>query len=164
MTFKNEKQLEKFLLQKCKAAVSDTERKVHDIIDKCLKEFYSQFEPEAYIRTGQLLHSLVKTGVKSDGKNSYIAEVYIDADGLNYATGYMPTKSEHFTVGYATWDTDTILDVTMTGSYSGLPHGGYAKGTAIWKKSKATIDMLGGIYKMLERELLAIGVPIKNKT
>ena len=76
----------------------------------------------------------------------------------------MPTKSEHFTVGYATWDTDTILDVTMTGSYSGLPHGGYAKGTAIWKKSKATIDMLGGIYKMLERELLAIGVPIKNKT
>ena len=31
MVFKNEKQLEAFLMQKCKAAVAGTERKVHDI-------------------------------------------------------------------------------------------------------------------------------------
>lgn len=159
MTFKNEAQLKKFLLSKCKAAVAGTEQKVHDIIDKCLKQFYAQFDPDEYIRTEQLLHSLVKGKVESDGKNGYKAEVYFDVDGLHYQTGVVPTQ--HGT-GYAVWDKDTILDVAMTGSYSGLPHGGYAKGTAIWTKSQATIATLGGVYEMLERELQAIGVPIKK--
>lgn len=159
MVFKNEKQLEKFLLQKCKTAVAGTEQKVHNIIDKCLKQFYAQFDPDEYIRTEQLLHSLVKSEVKKVG-NGYEAEVYFDKDALNYATGYMPTQSGR--TGYATWDTDTILDVTMTGSYSGLPHGGYVKGTAIWTKSQATIATLGGVYEMLERELKLIGVPVKK--
>ena len=156
MVFKNEKQLEAFLLQKCRAAVEGTERKVHDIIDRCLKQFYEQFEPEEYIRTGQLLHSLVKSEVKKVG-NSYEAEVYFNVDGLSYQNGRIETKNGF---GYANWDKDTILDVVMTGSYSGLPHGGYAKGTAIWTKSQATINTLGGVLEMLERELRLIGVPI----
>lgn len=156
MVFKNEKQLEAFLLQKCKAAVAGTERKVHDIIDKCLRQFYTQFEPEEYIRTSQLLHSLVKSGVKKVG-NGYEAEVYFDVDGLNYQNGRIETKSGY---GYANWDKDTILDVVMTGSYSGLPHGGKAGGTAIWTQSQAAINALGGVYEMLERELKMIGVPI----
>lgn len=158
MVFKNEVQLKKFLLSKCKAAVAGTEQKVHDIIDKCLKQFYAQFDPDEYIRTEQLLHSLVKGNVKKV-RNGYEAEVYFDTDGLYYQTGVVPTQ--HGT-GYAVWDKDTILDVAMTGSYGGLPHGGYAKGTAIWTKSQATIATLGGVYEMLERELHAIGVPVKK--
>ena len=163
MTFKNEKELEKFLLNKCRVAVADTERKVHDIIDKCLKQFYAQFEPDEYIRTEQLLHSLVKSNVKKV-KNGYEAEVYFEKENLNYQTGQIEIQSTASTgrMGYAEWDKDTILDVVMTGSYSGLPHGGYAKGTAIWTKSMNTINTLGGVYKLLEKELLAIGVPIKK--
>lgn len=156
MVFKNENQLEKFLLQKCRTAVIGTEQKVHNIIDKCLRQFYAQFEPDEYKRTEQLLHSLVKSEVKKVG-NSYEASVYFDVDGLNYQNGWIETKSG---LGYANWDKDTILDVVMTGSYSGLPHGGYAKGTAIWTKSQATIKTLGGVFEMLERELKMIGVPI----
>ena len=159
MVFKNEKQLEAFLLQKCKAAVAGTEQKVHNIIDKCLKQFYEQFEPEEYIRTGQLLHSLVKSGVRKV-RNGYEAEVYFDVNGLNYPKGEKELKNGG--IGWANWDKDTILDVVMTGSYSGLPHGGYAKGTAIWTKSQATMATLGGVFEMLKRELEIIGVPIKK--
>ena len=165
MKFKSEKQLEKFLLAKCRAAVAGTEQKVHNIIDKCLQQYYNQFEPEEYIRTEQLLHSLVKSSVEPNGKNGYKARVYFDADALNYQNGYVEIQSTESTgrMGYAAWDTYTILDVTMTGSYSGLPHGGYAKGTAIWSKSEAMMQTLGGVYEMLERELRMIGVPIVKK-
>ena len=159
MVFENEKQLEKFLLNKCKAAVTGTEQKVHNIIDKCLRQFYEQFEPEEYIRTNQLLHSLVKSDVKKVG-DGYEAEVYFDVGSMSYQRGWIETQNG---TGYAAWDKNTILDVVMTGSYSGLPHGGYTNGTAIWEKSQATIATLGGVYKMLERELMAVGVPIKSK-
>lgn len=163
MDFKNEKQLEKFLLSKCKAAIIGTEQRVHNIIDKCLRQFYAQFEPEEYIRTEQLLHSLVKTNVKKVG-NGYEAEVYFDGDKLNYQNGQIKIKSTESTgrMGYAVWDKDTILDVVMTGSYSGLPHGGYANGTAIWTKSEAIMASLGGVYEMIEQELKVIGVPVRK--
>lgn len=163
VVFKNQKQLETFLLQKCKAAVASTEEKVHNIIDKCLRQFYEQFEPEEYIRMGQLLQSLVKSEVRKVG-NGYEAEVYFDASGMHYQTGQIEIQSTASTgrMGYATWDAETVLEVAMTGSYGGKPHGGYAKGTAIWTKSMATIATLGGVYEMIERELSAIGVPVKK--
>ena len=156
MVFKNETELKNFLMKKCKEAVAGTERKVHDIIDKCLQQFYNEFEPEEYIRMGQLLHSLVKSGVKPT-TNGYEAEVYFDVDGIHYQNGWVETKSGY---GYANWDKDTILDVVMTGSHSGLPHGGRAGGTAIWTESQATINALGGVIEMIVRELRLIGVPI----
>jgi hypothetical protein len=161
MVFKNQKQLEGFLMKKCQEAVAGTEQKVHDIIDRCLQQFYNEFDPDEYIRTGQLLHSLVKSGVKKVG-NGYEAEVYFNVDGIHYQNGQIEIQSTASTgrMGYAAWDKDTILDVVMTGSYSGLPHGGRAGGTAIWTKSQATINALGGVIEMLERELRLIGVPI----
>lgn len=86
MVFKSEAELKAFLLPKIKKAVVDVEEKAHRIIDDCLKQFYSEFEPNEYIRTQQLLHSLVRSGVKSTG-NGYEAEVYFDAGLLNYQTG-----------------------------------------------------------------------------
>ena len=165
MKFNNEEQLKKFLMQKCRAAVAGTEQKVHSIIDKCLKQFYAQFDPDEYIRTEQLLHSLVKSEVEPNGKNGYKAKVYFDVSSLHYQNGFIEIQSTESTgrMGYANWSLETILDVVMTGSYSGLPHGGYARGTAIWSKSQAMIETLGGVYKMLENELQMIGVPIKKK-
>lgn len=161
MVFKNEKQLKEFLLAKCKNAIVQAEEKVHRIIDNCLKQFYSEFEPDEYIRTKQLLHSLVKSDVKSDGRNGYVAEVYFDVDGLSYKNGFIEIQSTAETgrMGYAAWDKDTILDVVMTGSYSGLPHGGYKGGTAIWTES---LKRLGDIWSLLEQELKAQGIPIKR--
>ena len=153
--FKNEKQLKDFLLAKCKAAIVQAEEKIHRIIDSCLQQFYSEFEPDEYIRTSQLLHSLVRSGVKSTA-NGFEAEVYFDVGKLNYKTGEIPTQ--HGT-GYATWDAETVLKVAMTGDYGGKPHGGYMTGTAIWTES---LDRIGDVWKLLERELKAQEIFIKK--
>lgn len=152
MVFKNEEQLKGFLLAKCKDAVISAEEKAHRIIDNCLKQFYSEWEPDEYIRTSQLLHSLVKSGVKQVG-NGFEAEVYFDVGALNYQTGIVPLQSGR--TGYATWDGETVLKVAME---SGVPHGGYAQGTAIWTESMAR---LGNICELLKQELVAQGIPIK---
>lgn len=157
MVFKNQNDLEKFLKYKSRAVIAGVEQKVHSAIDKCLRQFYAQFEPDEYIRTEQLLHSLVKSEVKPDGKNGYVAEVYFDINGLNYPKG--ETSLKNGGKGWADWDIETILDVVMTGSYSGLPHGGWYEGTAIWTKSMATI---GDVWKLLEREFQIQGIPIKK--
>lgn len=140
MVFKNEAELRNYVLPKIKNAVVATEQKVHRIIDKCLNQFYDEWQPKEYIRTSQLLHSLVRTGIKSTG-SGFEAEVYFDVGLLNYTTG--------------TWDGETVLGVAMEGMF---PHGGYMAGTAIWYESKA---MLGDIFDMLLKELKAQGIPIR---
>ena len=154
MVFRNETELKNFLLQKCRNAVVQVEESVHRTIDNCLKQFYSEFSPDEYIRTQQLLHSLVKSGVKQVG-NGFEAEVYFDVSSLNYQTGEIPTQHGF---GYATWDAETVLRVAMTGDYGGKPHGGYATGTAIWTES---MNRLGNIFELLKQELIAQGIPIK---
>ena len=149
MIFKNEKQLKDFLLKKCKVAIAQAEEKVYRVIDGALKQYYSEFTPDEYIRTQKLLHSLVKSDVKRVG-NGYEAVVYFDEKQLNYPTGVVPTQ--HGT-GYATWGADEVLDTAMHGS-----HGGYIDGTAIWGTSQA---VLGDIYALIKRELIAQGIPIK---
>ena len=151
MVFKSEAELKNFLLAKCQAAIVRAEEKVHRVIDGCLKQFYGEFSPDEYIRTQQLLHSLVKSGVKSTG-NGFKAEVYFDVSALNYQTGVIPTQ--HGT-GYATWSGETVLKVAME---SDMPHGGYASGTAVWTMS---MNKLGNIFELLKQELVAQGIPIK---
>lgn len=142
MVFKNDTQLKSFLMAKCKNALVSAEEKVHRIIDSCLHQFYDEWKPDQYKRTSQLLHSLVRSGIKPT-INGYEAEVYFDADLLNYTTG--------------SWDGETVLKVTMESS---VPHGGYMSGTAIWNESQS---MLGDIWALLEKELKAQGIPLKKE-
>ena len=149
MVFKNEKQLENFLLSKFRTAITQAQERVYRVIDGALKQYYSEFTPDEYIRTEKLLHSLVKSNVKRVG-SGYEAEVYFEEKQLNYQTGVIETQ--HGT-GYATWGADEVLDTAMHGS-----HGGYIDGTAIWGTSKA---VLGDIYALIKQELIKQGIPIK---
>ena len=153
-SFDSISQLEKYLIQKCKAAVAGTERKVFNAIEKCLVQYYGQFTPEEYIRTKQLYNSLVKTEVRRYG-DSFQAEVYFDASALNYKTGLIEIQSTKETgrMGYATWGAEEVLDTAMNGS-----HGGYKSGVPVWGKSMA---ILGDINKLLAQELRELGVPIR---
>lgn len=154
MVFKNEAQLKSFLLAKCQKAIAIAEEKVHRVIDGVLNQFYNEFDPEAYIRTNKLLHSLVKTGVIPTG-NGYEAEIYFDVSMLDYELGEMPTKNGKYK-GWNSWSGQEVLDVAMT---SAFPHGGRELGTAIWVEST---QRLGDIMNLLERELKAQGIPIKK--
>ena len=154
MVFKSEAELKSYVLARCSKAVANAEQKVHNVIDSFLKTYYGEFTPEEYIRTNQLMHSLVKTGVKGTG-NGFEAEVYFDAGKLNYEQGVMPLQHtpEHGRYGWATWTGDKVLDTAMNGS-----HGGYVGGTPIWS---ASMSQLGNITELLKQELIKQGIPIK---
>lgn len=148
MIISNEAQLRALILRSSQAAIKAAEERIYAVIKKTLVQYYSEFEPDEYIRTLQLLHSLVKTQVISTG-NGFEAKVYFDADMLNYQKGVIPTQ--HGT-GYATWGADEVLDTAMNGS-----HGGYISGTAVWGTSMA---VLGDICNLIVQELIKQGIPV----
>lgn len=136
-------QIKKDIESKAKVAVFNTREKIYSVIEKNLRVYYGEFSPEEYIRTQQLLNSLVR---QSSGLH---AEVYFDAGALNYQTGVIETQ--HGT-GYATWGAAEVLDTSMHGS-----HGGYVNGTAIWDNS---MSELGDIIALIVKELRAAGLPV----
>lgn len=158
MVFKNEAQLRKFLAEKCANAVANTERTVHKEFADNLNQFYSEFEPDEYIRTGALSDSLESTGViRSGNQHVSIAEAEVYFNTPSYEQGVMPLQHtpEHGRYGWATWDGKKVLDVAMTG---GLPHGGYESGTAIWTESMVNLGGRSGIKKILRQELKKQGL------
>jgi len=150
MTFKNEAQLKKFLMEKCTNAVANVERKVHEEFAGNLNQFYTEFRPEEYIRTGALFNSLEVTGVKRAG-NRVTTEIYFNTP--SYDHGWVPLQSGGY--GYSYWTDDYILDVAMTGKF---PHGGYEGGTAIWTESMDKLGGRQGIKILLIQELKKQGL------
>jgi hypothetical protein len=150
MTFKNEAQLKKFLMDKCTNAVANAERKVHEEFAGNLNQFYTEFRPEEYVRTGALFNALEVTGVKRAG-NCVTTEIYFN--NPSYEHGWVPLQSGGY--GYSYWTDDYILDVAMTGK---LPHGGYEDGTAIWTDSMAKLGGRQGIKILLIQELKKQGL------
>jgi hypothetical protein len=138
MVFKNEAQLKKFLISKCVKAVDNTERKVHEELAGNLNQFYTEFHPVEYERTGALFGALESTGTMQTG-NGAMAEVYFNTPSYN--TG--------------TWSGDTVLKVAME---SGVPHGGYAGGTAVWTESMEKLGGKSGINSLLRQELKKQGL------
>lgn len=137
-------QIKKDIESKAKVAVFNTREKIYSVIEKNLRVYYGEYNPpEEYIRTWQLLNSLVR---QSSGLH---AEVYFDAGALNYQTGKIETQSGY---GYATWGAAEVLDTSMHGS-----HGGYVDGTAIWDNS---MSELGDIIALIVKELRAAGLPV----
>lgn len=152
MTFKNKAQLNKFLSEKCAKAVGVARDKVHQEFAGNLNQFYTEFKPKEYIRTGELLNTLEATGVTRTG-NQHVnrAEAEVGFNIPSYESGLMPLQSGDY--GYATWDGETVLEVAMTGSYGGLPHGGYEDGTAIYTESMANLGGKRGIENLIKQEL-----------
>lgn len=154
MVFKNEAQLKKFLADKCAKAVAEAEKKIYTELAGNLNQFYYEFRPEEYIRTGALFDSLESTGVIRTGNqhmNKAVAEVGFNTP--KYQHGWVPLQSGGY--GRSTWSDEKVLNVVMTG---GLPHGGYEDGTAIWTESMANLGGASGIKNLLKQELKKQGL------
>ena len=149
MAFSNEAALKAALVAACTNAVAEVEGKVHEELYYGLNQYYGEFTPAEYIRTGALMGSLETTGVMPTG-NGASAEVYFSTP--SYKQGLMPLQHthEHGRYGWATWTGDKVLETAMNGS-----HGGYAGGTPIWDTSMAN---LGDIKGLLIQALKAQGL------
>lgn len=143
-TFKNQKELESFLMKQSRQALLKAQDKIYGIIKKFLYGYYTEFSPDEYKRTRQFLESLVMSQIVSDGKG-YKVEIYFDVSGMNYTTG--------------SWSGEEVLDVAMNYQY---PHGAYedAGGKPIWKPTLAKLDAKA--INILVDMLRAEGVVVKK--
>lgn len=146
MVFKNEKQLEAFLLQKCRNALVKSQEQVYQIIDRFVKEFYAEFTPEMYERTYQFYRSLVKGDIVRTSKG-YEAQVYFDLSSLNYVTGSKPSGEQ--VMGAAEWGRHGAM---------GLATADF-KGTSVWHEPLAILDAQA--INILKKMLISEGIPIK---
>ena len=145
MVFKNEKELERFILKKCRPALLKAQEKVYQIIKQFLYKFYSEYDPVVYERTYQFLQSLVQSRIVSDGKG-YKAEIYFNLD-YAYSTGANPSGEQ--VMGAA--------DMGRHGAM-GLMVADF-KGTSVWHEPLEVLDAkaIGILVDMLRAE----GIPIK---
>lgn len=162
MTFNSLDELKNYILSRSQVAIEQAQEKVAMIINHFLTEYYREFEPEVYVRTYQLLRSLIKSDVKCTG-NGWYAEVYFDLSALDYSTRVVPAQfawaSGDNTYHRQPWNggnTAWVLGTAMTG---GLPHGGYTGGTAIWTESMKVLNKEA--IKILKEKLIAAGVPVR---
>lgn len=147
MVFKSRKELESFLLKKCRLAILKAQDEVYVVIKKFLYQYYADYDPVQYERTYQLLQSLVQSRIVSDGKG-YKAEIYFDIDGLNYATGAKPSGEQ-------------VMDAAAYGGHGaeGLRVVSGDTGVSAWNDpiQKLNADAIN----ILKRMLISEGIPIK---
>lgn len=146
MVFKNEKELEKFLLKKCKNALIKSQEQVYQIVNRFVKEFYAEFSPEMYERTYQLYSSLVKSEIVSTG-NGYEAKVYFDLSSLSYITGSRPSGEQ--VMQAAEWGRHGAMGLAVADF----------KGTSIWHEPLEILN--AEAINILKKMLIAEGIPIR---
>lgn len=149
MAFKNQKELERFLMKKCRLAMIKASNEIYAIIKEVLYNYYMDYKPDeeyGYDRTLQLLQSLVVPRIVSDGKG-YKAEVYFNLDYL-YKTGANPSGEQ-------------VMEAANAGMHgaSGLLMVPGKTGANIWPETELIMDAVA--IDTLRDALIAHGVPIK---
>lgn len=145
MIFKNEKQLENFLLKKSRLALLKAQDRVYVIIKRFLRQFYNEYDPVAYERTYQFLESLVQSRIIRDG-NGYKAEVYFNLDYI-YETGTNPSGED--VMQAAEWGRHGAMGLAVADF----------KGTSVWHESLAVLN--AEAIEILKQMLISEGIPIK---
>lgn len=156
MVFKNEKELERFVLKKCRLAILKAQEEVYRIIKNFLRQFYADYDPSAYQRTYQLLQSLVQSRVISSGKG-YTAEVYFKLDGLSYDGG---NPSGEQVMAAASQGLHGAIGKIPNSKYnSNFQYFDGNSGVSVWDDPVKKLD--AEAINILKNMLIAEGVPIK---
>ena len=149
MTFNSLDELKNYILSHSKYAIQKAQEQAYQVVNRFVKEYYSEFSPAVYERTYQLFRSLVKTDVKSTD-NGWVAEVYFDLDALDYHM----KRINGVEVPNKGWSEMKTLEAAMAGS-----HGGYTDATPIWDYSIAVLSQ--EMYHILKRMLIDAGIPVR---
>ena len=167
MVFKTQSELESYLLQKMKNTMIKTQERVYQIINRFVKEYYTEFSPEVYERTYQLYRSLIMSEIIQEGKG-YKCYVYFDLDKLDYqiknftktkvAKGYLNPYTHRVSFDGSFSNPKGSAEKTLTTAAHGS-HGGYKNGTAIWDDPMKIINATA--INTLKEMLIAEGIPVK---
>lgn len=161
-TFKNEAELKRFLMEKCKVAIENTQLTAMQDVNKQAVAFYNDYTPVMYERTGQLsgtpmtdANSFIQVSPVVSTGDGYQASVYLEADNLRYVTGGQPTGEQVLAAAIQGYH-GAIGDIPN--SEKKFKYVIVSGGEKIWDETlqaKATDDLI--------QELRAQGLPIKKK-
>lgn len=154
MGFKSMAEINAAISAACLGAVAEVATEVHLEFYYALMNYYGEFSPTSYIRTGGLLNSLQTTGAVSTG-NGARAKIYFETPGYKQGLMYLQHTHQSGIYGWATWDGGTVLSTAMAGS-----HGGKFSGTPIWDSVMGKLGGESGIKAKLLAALKA-RLPIK---
>ena len=167
MEFRSKADIESYVLSRMGTAVQAAQERIYQIVDKFLKQYYSEYSPKVYERTYQLYHSLVKTEVTSTGKG-YTAAVYFDASQLDYQTkyltkhpvegGFMNPYNHKISPSGAFANPKGSGEKTLAAAAHGS-HGGWTDGTAIF--DLPLLELRSDLNEILKQELISAGIPVK---
>ena len=170
MTFGNMKDLEAYILSRSKVAILKAQEEIYKIIDEFVKKYYAEYSPKMYIRTNQLLHSLVKSEV-APTKNGWTASVYFDLDTLNYIVKSFPNSNKLYTNSFhGDWTHDNDIAVfklaahgkRLTG-WKEISHGSHrpiwSKATAVWDEPNIIINSQA--INILKKSLINAGIAVR---
>lgn len=168
MGFKTQSELENYLLQKMKNAMIKTQERVYQIINRFVKEYYTEFTPEVYKRTYQLYRSLVMSEIVQEEKG-YKCYVYFDLDKLDYQMknftkikvegGYLNPYTHRVSPDGSFPNPKGSAEKTLTAAAHGT-HGGLKVGsTAIWDDPMKIIN--AEAINTLKEMLISEGIPVK---
>lgn len=155
MVFKNEKELEKFILKKSRLALLKSQEEVYKILKDFLRKFYMDYDP-SFPRTYQLLQSLVQSRIVSDGKG-YKAEVYFDLDSLSY--GYNRPTGEQVMEAALQGFHGAIGDIPNPNPSKRYQYFPGNTGVSVWNDPIKILDAKA--IEILKNMLIAEGIPIK---
>lgn len=146
MVFKNQKELERFLLRKSRLALIKAQDKVYEIVKKWIGRYYKDYTPEFYNRTAKLFGSLMQSRIVQDGKG-YSVEVYFDLSGIYIDNGSEPTLEQVF----------KAAEMGMHGA-DGMRMEQGDTGISIWNNPLQELDVRA--YDILADMLRAEGIPV----
>lgn len=161
MLIHNSTELKKALLPKIEIAVKQTQEQVYLIINRFIKEWYAEYDPDLYVRTYQLFKSLVKSEI-IEIQNGYKAEVYFDLDRLDYYMKMLkgrskPVKNKNWHPKNKSIEEKVVQNVSEYGYH--ILKGRREHGTEIWNESLAILN--DEAIDLLLKNLKSAGIPIR---
>ena len=170
MTFDSLDALESYILSRSQVAIRQAQEEVYGIINKFLKQYYSEYDPSVYERTNQLLRSLVKTNIIHTG-NCWEAYIYFDIGSLDYTIktftrpSYYCDGSYHNPFNPKSTSPDGVFNnpegsgQLVVESAAHGKHGGKSSGTAVWDSSIKILNKEA--INILKKWLKYNGIPVK---
>ena len=143
-----------------------TRDKIHEEINNAIKLYYAEYTPKKYERTERFLNSLVKTEIKTRGKEMW-CEVKISESYLNYGyphTGTFKPSYPHDYDGRFAMGRDVVNWANRKYPHDDRPgkKHGYTKEAKTYSDGfwDGSMKELGDILNLLRTNLLIQGIKV----
>lgn len=153
-SFKNVMEIRRGIVAKEQRAVQKAQQTAYQVIERCLAQYYADYDPKKYIRTKQLYNALVKSAVRKTG-SGFQAEVYFDLSSMDYS--YKISPNTGMRVPNTGWSAEATMETAGRAEHGGalVTEGG----TGVWADAIAVFEE--DLTHEIARQLKASGIPIK---